>query len=200
MKKLLLTLALLAGPASVYGFKQEHVDRLLQTNKCPYCDLTGAILKKGADLNGATLTGALLNGADFTGAILKGADLSDANLSDAILPEAILEGAILYSANLEGADLKGATLTWARLEGAILWGADLTGAILRGADLRRATLIGADLSGATFDANTNFNDAVLKGTKISKTALKADTTKDAHGKTLYGRLSFKQLSDYKNID
>src|SRR3972149_6915494 len=150
MKKLLLTLALLAGPASVYGCKQEHVDRLLQTNKCPYCDLTGAILKKGADLNGATLTGALLNGADFTGAILKGADLSDANLSGAIL------------------------------KGAILKGATLTIAIFVGADLREA-----DLTDATFDTHTNFFNATLKGTKIRKEALKADTTKDANGKTLY---------------
>ena len=136
MKKLLLTLALLAGPASVYGFKQEHVDRLLQTKKCPACDLKGA---------------------DFTGA-----DLSDANLSDAILPEAILPEANLWGANLRGAYLEG-----------------------------------TDLTEVTFDSNTTFKYAVLKGTKISRKAL--------GGAGIYGtlgpiQLTLPALGGYHNID
>ena len=159
MKKLLLTLALLAGPASVYGYKDADLEKLQTTNECKYCDLTGA-------------------------------KLIEANLPWADLTKAKLDRADLRRAWLEGAILSGAILTKAKLEGTVLTGTVLTGAKLEGADLTEAT----------FDGATTFENADLKGTKISKKALKADTTKDAGGKTLYNRLSLKQKNDYKNID
>lgn len=99
------------------------VERLLDENQCPECDL------QQVDLSGRWLSEADLERADLRGANLKGADLRDANLKGADLRgadlrEADLRGADLYMANLEGADLTGA-----RMEGALVDSADLTGAI-----------------------------------------------------------------------
>ena len=71
-------------------FKQEDLDKLLSTNQCPKCSLSGA------DLRGADLRGANLRGADLSRANLTGADLWGINL---------------FQANLRGADLTGANLS-----------------------------------------------------------------------------------------
>jgi hypothetical protein len=83
------------------------------------------ILKKGANLFRADLSGSDLFGADLSGADLSGANLSRANL---------------FEANLSGADLSGADLSRANLFGANLSGANLFRAILSGADLSGANL------------------------------------------------------------
>jgi uncharacterized protein YjbI with pentapeptide repeats len=84
------------------AWKQEDLDKLLDTNACSGCDLSGALLY-GADLSGADLAGANLFGAQLPGANLSGANLTRANLH-----QANLDGA-----NLSGANLTGANLVWA---------------------------------------------------------------------------------------
>ncbi len=71
------------------AWKQER-DKLLDTNACKGCDLSGALLY-GADLSGADLAVANLFGAQLPGANLSGANLTHANLH-----QANLEGANLY--------------------------------------------------------------------------------------------------------
>lgn len=72
----------------------EHVRRLLTTNACYGCDLSGAILSDahliGADLRNANLSGAQLVGSNLEGADLTGANLEGANLTDVMLTNASL--------------------------------------------------------------------------------------------------------------
>jgi uncharacterized protein YjbI with pentapeptide repeats len=84
---------------------EEDLDKLLDTNACSGCDLSGALLY-GEDLSGADLVGANLFGAQ-----LPGANLSEANLTGANLHQANLGGADLSGANLTGANLAWATWT-----------------------------------------------------------------------------------------
>jgi len=102
------------------------VKKLLDTKKCPNCDLSYANLKganlRGANLSEANLTKANLSGADLYGAELSGANLRGANLSEANLKEVNLTGANLYNANLTGANLSKAILKWANLSGAKMEG------------------------------------------------------------------------------
>ncbi|MEH1858356.1 MAG: pentapeptide repeat-containing protein [Nostoc sp.] len=81
-----IVLSIVIGiPTLVNAYNVDDVRRLISTNKCPRCDLTGADLR-GADLRGADLREADLRGVDFTGADLRGADLTDAILTGAIAP------------------------------------------------------------------------------------------------------------------
>ena len=114
--------------------------KLLDTKKCPNCDLSKANLK------GANLRGANLSGANLSDAILSGANLFNANLNNAIL-----KGANLRVKNLNGADLNGADLYGANLNNAILKGANLSGANLKGARLSYANLKGAIMEGVIED-------------------------------------------------
>lgn len=79
--------------------KRNQVQQLLQTNRCPGCDLSGANLSQ-AKLQGADLSGAILNATDLSGANLRGADLSNASLIFAQL-----DNANLREANLRGAQI-----------------------------------------------------------------------------------------------
>jgi uncharacterized protein YjbI with pentapeptide repeats len=73
---ILWTTIFVAGLAKAYD--PGDLRRLLDTNSCPGCDLSGA------NLRGANLRNANLSGADLSGADLNDADLSGANLSGAI--------------------------------------------------------------------------------------------------------------------
>jgi uncharacterized protein YjbI with pentapeptide repeats len=106
-----------------------NVRRLLQTNECAGCNLTGAVLK---DTN--------LQAANLEGANLQNADLERANLEGTNLIGANLQGADLGKTNIAGANLERANLFDADLEKANLLGANLLGANLRGADLEDAIL------------------------------------------------------------
>ncbi|MBD1893542.1 DUF928 domain-containing protein [Coleofasciculus sp. FACHB-129] len=77
----------------------EHLKRLLETNKCLNCDLSGANLI-GARLVAADLRGANLSGANLSGADLSGANLTNANLTSVNLNNAKLMGVIGLSNNL----------------------------------------------------------------------------------------------------
>jgi hypothetical protein len=131
------------------------VKKLLDTKKCPNCDLSYANLKganlRGANLSEANLTKANLSGADLYGAELSGANLSEANLKEVNLKEVNLTGANLYNANLTGANLSKAILKWANLSGAILYNANLKGANLSKAILKWANLSGAKMEGVIED-------------------------------------------------
>ena len=98
---------------------EKNLQQLIETNKCPGCDLAGAMLNR-IDLSGADLEGANLAGASLYLANLSGANLKNANL----------QGAGLGGADLGGADLRGANLTGAVLEGAYLKGALMEGKVI----------------------------------------------------------------------
>jgi uncharacterized protein YjbI with pentapeptide repeats len=105
------------------AFNREHVKQLLNTNKCPGCDLSYADLS-GKNLKEADLTGANLNAANLQDAKLQGANLTGANLN-------LVD---FSKAKLNGANLTGASLVLARFNKARLDGANLTKAILDGQD------------------------------------------------------------------
>ena len=107
MKKLLLTLALLAGPASVYGYKDADLEKLKTTNECKGCDL------KGANFNVS----------------LRGKDIEDANISGAKLQGS----AITWEQILTTKNGKDKNLQWIDFSGFDFSGKDLTGFNLRGA-------------------------------------------------------------------
>ena len=85
---------------------KSNLKKLLDTKKCPTCDLSYA-----------NLSGANLSGANLSGANLSKANLSKANLSKANLSEANLRYANLYNANLNEANLCETILKWANLKG-----------------------------------------------------------------------------------
>ena len=121
--------------------------KLLETKKCPNCELSGA------DLRVADLSRADLSKANLWRAKLNGANLSLADLNGAILFAADLRGANLFAADLSGADLSGADLSKANL-----WRAKLNGADLSLADLSLAELSGAFLCNTTIPDGSIRND------------------------------------------
>ncbi len=161
-------------------YTREDVLKLIEQNggKAEGLDLSGKVFEEAVDLSGLDLRGIILNKARFLTpseeAIIEGANLGEAvllgaNLKGAQLWEASLEGAILENANLEGADLQDAYLEGVRLVGSNLkeadfnWAdlenADLSCTLLEGASLEIANLKRVSLLGASFNAETNFNNA-----------------------------------------
>lgn len=90
---------------------QENLNRLIETKRCPECNL------QGVNLNRADLSGSDLQGADLTGAKLYLCNLSGANLQNAILRNTGFGGADLADADLRGADLSGTSLGGAYTSG-----------------------------------------------------------------------------------
>lgn len=131
----------------------ENVERLLNTNSCPGCELFYANLR-GADLSSSNLISANLFHADLTGA----------NLSNAYLMHSYLNRADLIDANLEGTDLTYADLNSADLSAANLVGANLTNANLTNAYLSGANFGGANLTHAKLN-NTEVIDTYFIGVK-----------------------------------
>lgn len=109
-----------------YGENLADLSKLLNTNKCPQCDLSGAGLVMN-NLTGANLAGANLVGANLSRANLTGADLTGANLSGASLFGANLSGANLSGANLNGADFRNAYVV-----NAIFKGANISNVLIEG--------------------------------------------------------------------
>ena len=103
MKLLIWSLAILTTiclAAPVKAARPGDVKRLLKTNDCQGCDLSGA------NLVGADLSYSKLQNAD-----LRHANLDGANLSQSDLRHANLDGASLKNANLIAVDFRGAALT-----------------------------------------------------------------------------------------
>lgn len=109
--------------------QQANVRRLILTNGCMACDLTGADLTEthliGADLRNANLQWANLTDANLEGADLEGADLTGANLTGAYLTDAYLADTQLIGVNFTNAHLYNVDLTGATMEDINLAGADV---------------------------------------------------------------------------
>jgi hypothetical protein len=153
---------------------KSNLKKLLDTKKCPNCDLSKVNLK-GADLSranlkNANLSGANLYGANLSNANLKKANLSGANLKKARMNQAKLNGANLSDTNLEGASLSMAIFIRAKLRNANLHRADLGMANLNGADLTDANLTEANLMFAKLNRailiGANLTRAILDGAKM----------------------------------
>lgn len=134
MKREILTVAALLMPyylaMPVKADNPEHVQRLMATNQCEFCDLSGASFT-GSDLSNAKLKGANLANANLSGVILANTDFTGANLANANLSNAVLNGANISGANLQFADLQNASLLGAiAREKAELAGAKLKGTIM----------------------------------------------------------------------
>ena len=78
----------------VSAFKQEDLDKLMSTKRCPKCDLSEA------DLSEANLSKANLKGAD-----LKGSNLSKANLTITVLMHFVRRMMIKGQARVQGLKL-----------------------------------------------------------------------------------------------
>ena len=194
----------------------ENVNVLVSTNRCVFCDLSGANLA-GADLMGArlllsnltganliganlsganitfaTLVNANLNSANLIGAVfdssnMKGANMSDADLSFAFLPDTNLENATFQGANLENALLETSIITNANLRDTVLISADFTGSDLSGSDFTDADMLIADLFFA------NLTGANLGGARLN--------TADLNGANLSNaNLAFADLENARLLD
>jgi Pentapeptide repeats (8 copies) len=140
---LVATLTLVTVPAwSAKADVAKDLQKLLTTNHCEGCDLSGVNLI-GIDLSNAQLQGAKLNAAN-----LSGADLSGANLTKVSAVGISLVGANLQKATLVKASLIYANLAKSQLNDAVLQGTDLQGANLVGADLNGAKITESDFVGA----------------------------------------------------
>lgn len=112
-------LCLLLMGSVVHAFNQADFDKLVATNQCAQCDLSGAnltwLVMHNQDLNASNMSKADLSGTD-----LSGTDIDGANLAGADLRNANLSGADLSSTDLRGANLSGANLTGTNFDGAKL--------------------------------------------------------------------------------
>ena len=153
---------------------KSNLKKLLDTKKCPNCDLSKANLSgvdlSKANLKNANLSGANLYGANLSNANLKKANLSGANLKKARMNLAKLHGANLSDTNLEEASLSMAIFIRAKLRNANLHRADLGMANLNGADLTDANLTEANLMFAKLNRaklnRANLTRAILDGAKM----------------------------------
>jgi uncharacterized protein YjbI with pentapeptide repeats len=92
----------------VYGASvDENKQQLLDTNKCPGCDLSGVDLRN-TNLEGANLSGAILKGANLSGCELQNVDFRGANLEAANVKRSDFHGADMSGASLNGAWVQGA--------------------------------------------------------------------------------------------
>jgi hypothetical protein len=144
---ILLTCVVFSHPTLAY--EEGDLQRLLERNACPGCDLTGA------DLSGRALQHADLRAANLMGARLTQTNLHQANLAGARLVAAQLTGVDLSFANLRGADLSHAFLRGdVYLIGFLDERPDLRGADLRGANFLSASFYNVRLENAIMDDST----------------------------------------------
>lgn len=137
-------------------------------------NLTGALLA-GANLQGANLAGARMGDADLRGATFAKAHLSEAGETAARLPGAFLAGADFSNAIANGVDFSGALISAAdgatvSFLQAELVKADFQSALLAGADFEQASLDGAQFQLAVC-ADCRFNGAKLAGAQLMKSYL-----------------------------
>ena len=92
-----LTVAVTMFASSANAFDPADLQKLMDTNECVKCDLSGANLMD-ANLSGANLAYADLNGANLAGADLESARLGRFDLRGAILCNTIMpDGSVIYS-------------------------------------------------------------------------------------------------------
>ena len=195
---------------------EENVEVLLSTNRCVFCDLSGANLA-GADLMGArlflsNLTGANLIGTNLMGADIRFATLVNANLNSANLIEAEFDSSDMMGANMTNADLSFAFLPDTNLENATFQGANLENALFEtaviiNANLRDTVLFGADLTGADL-SGSDFTGADMRIADLFFTNLTGANllearlnTADLNGANLSNaNLAFADLTDAMLLD
>lgn len=165
MKRILLlaTCAIAVSTAAkTEAANPDQVQRLLKTNQCPNCDLSGA------DLKDTNLFGANLANANLKGANLSGSNLGFANLTNVDATGANLTGTYLDRATLENTNFTQADLSEASLKNAMTSGVQFSGATLKGANLERTSLIGVSFRGANL-TGVNLSGAVLSGFRSTGT-------------------------------
>ena len=140
--------------------------KLLDTLKCPKCDLRQSVLIQAqletADLESADLAGANLSGAKLDGANLGGSNLSFASLHGASLRGANLRGANLYGADLRNSDLNGAQIEVSELQQSHWRGAiGIQPSILNYSDLHNAGVDAAERK-EWLEAERWFSEAIQK--------------------------------------
>jgi uncharacterized protein YjbI with pentapeptide repeats len=168
----------LALATATLAANPDHLQRLLKTNQCVNCDLSGA------NLEDTNLFGASLVGANLTGANLKGANLGSANLTETNLTGAKLNNANLYLATLDTTNLSQADLSNAYLREAVLSETKFQGATLRGVNLSRTNLSGV-----------NFQNVDLSGANLNRAAFIGFPGKDSgSGNPYSGFFTAAQLS------
>ena len=119
---LAMSSALFLGTLPAHAGNFEDLAQLLNSKKCPLCDLREAGLVM-VDLSRADLTGADLSGANLSQADLSGANLSGASLNGADLTGANLNGAITTGTDFRGAFFDNATFVNTNLDAAYMQGA-----------------------------------------------------------------------------
>ncbi len=153
----------LAIVPAAHAYSTADLNKLISTNKCVGCDLSGADLSRkqlvNADLQAANLVGAKLTNTNLTGAKLGGANLTGADLSNTNLSQAVLQAVSAIDVNFIGTNLTNTDLTYANLVNT-----NFSRATLRNTNLAGANLALADLTGANLTA-MNLTDANLNGAK-----------------------------------
>jgi hypothetical protein len=154
-----LTASYLSVIPAVYAYQPNDLDRLLKTNQCVGCDLSGVNLngKKliNADLRAANLVGANLSGTNLTGAKLDGANLVGANLVGTNLSGAGMQAINAIDVEFTNTNLTNTDLTYANLANT-----QFTRALLKNTDFSGANLTRADFTGV------NLNNIRLLGANL----------------------------------
>ncbi|MBT9315683.1 pentapeptide repeat-containing protein [Leptothoe spongobia] len=146
------------------------LQRLIETNECPGCDLQAADLRR-LDLSGANLEGANLKKANFFYAVLDGANLSGADLSSTNLSYVSALTLISDLTNSSGQPIEipakfiGADLTGALLNYGDFSGADMTEANFFEAFIDKTQFVGSQLQRTNF-ASTFVHDIDLRGANL----------------------------------
>jgi Pentapeptide repeats (8 copies)/Pentapeptide repeats (9 copies) len=157
-----IALQLTIVPAA-HAYSTADLNKLISTNKCVGCDLSGADLSRkqlvNADLQAANLVGAKLTSTNLTGAKLGGANLTGADLSNTNLSQAFLQAVSAIDVNFVGTNLTNTDLTYANLVNT-----NFSRAILRNTNLSSANLALSDFTGANL-STLNLTDANLSGAK-----------------------------------
>ena len=112
-----------------YSYSEEDLKKLLKTNICINCDLSGADFKK-ADFSYSNLQGSNLNGAN----------LWRANFSNSNLKNCSIEQANLKRVNFKNANLNGATFQWSIIRHAIMDGSTAFKADFRKTKIKKTNL------------------------------------------------------------
>jgi hypothetical protein len=152
------------------AYEETDLQRLLEQNACPGCDLSGA------DLSRRSLQHADLRAANLTSVRLTQANLHRANLANARLVAAHMTGVDLSFANLSGADLSSAFLRGnVYLIGFYDERPDLRSADLRGTNFSSASFYNVRLEGALMDDATIMPSGFPKPQQVSSPFLPLTT-------------------------
>jgi uncharacterized protein YjbI with pentapeptide repeats len=136
----LITLSLLISTITLFGFKEEDLQKFTETGSCRGCDLSSATLttiintikkqnsKKRIDLEGANLREADCSNADLSHARLRDADCRGANFENANLRKSNMEGAKAQYGKFSHVNFTDAFLGFTKFNNAYLKGANFTNA------------------------------------------------------------------------